>query len=199
MIVLMDDRLGLVNTWSKIIETKEKIIKHNDVSKSIKISSKKDSLSQIGEFEWILHNFSANKRMAERKLLTSIDSDPFYTHENGYKLSLTVFPNGATTVSGHFLSVGFSIMRGPFDHLLTWPMKHRVILELINQQTDLVHLTYTAQYDLNTNDTHFQRPTSDINDPYGFPEFISLEELLHNEELIKNDQLIIRSRIILIN
>lgn len=48
-------------------------------------------------------------------------SPPFYTHIGGYKMCLTVHPNGHRCVRGRFVSVCIHFMTGEFDDHLRWP------------------------------------------------------------------------------
>ena len=45
------------------------------------------------------------------------DSEPFYSHDKGYKLLLNVWPDGHT-----HLSVFLYLMKGPHDDKLMWPV-----------------------------------------------------------------------------
>ena len=48
-------------------------------------------------------------------------SPPFYTHVGGYKMCLSVYPNGHTSVRGKYVSISIHFMTGEFDDHLTWP------------------------------------------------------------------------------
>ena len=47
-------------------------------------------------------------------------SPPFYTHIGGYKMCLSVFPNGHSCVCGEFVSISIHFMTGEFDDHLMW-------------------------------------------------------------------------------
>ena len=71
-------------------------------------------------------------------------SPPFYTHPQGYKLSLKVIPNirGDPTA----MYVGAFLMRGEFDHLLKWPFEGSIALEMLNQLEDSEHFKFRAVF-----------------------------------------------------
>ena len=59
-------------------------------------------------------------------------SDPFYSFPRGYKLSVTVYPNGTSKGKGTYLSVYVAILRGEYDDELEWPFKGVVNVQLYN-------------------------------------------------------------------
>jgi hypothetical protein len=63
-----------------------------------------------------IDNFKKRKAMNNRWL-----SPPFYTHSGGYKMCLSVYPNGHSYVRGEFVSISIHFMTGEFDDHLTWP------------------------------------------------------------------------------
>ena len=63
-------------------------------------------------------------------------SDPFVTHENGYKMQLRVDAN----CNGHgHIGVYVYLMKGPMDDILLWPFHGDVIVELLNWREDNSH------------------------------------------------------------
>ena len=74
--------------------------------------------------------------------ITCIDSPPFYTGRNGYKMCIRAYLNGSGSGEGTHLSIFFVIimMKGEYDGLLQWPFKPKVSLILVDQdrKRDLV-------------------------------------------------------------
>ena len=67
----------------------------------------------------------------------SVDSDPFYSQQQGYKLRLCIkFYGWPTNQIGAFIY----LLSGEFDHQLLWPVRVRVYLELLNQAGDHHHV-----------------------------------------------------------
>ena len=65
-------------------------------------------------------------------------SPPFYSHPQGYKLCLTVFPNGIYTGKGRYVSVAVDILDGGFERL-SWPFEADIEVELLNWRQDNGH------------------------------------------------------------
>ena len=65
-------------------------------------------------------------------------SDSFYTHNKGYKMCLKVDAAGHKDGNGKctHLSVFLSLMKGPHDDELTWPLRGRFKVKLFNQISD---------------------------------------------------------------
>ena len=59
-------------------------------------------------------------------------SDPFYTHNNGYKMSLRIYAAGVSEGKSTHLSVYLCLMKGPHDDELTWPLKGKFEIKLLN-------------------------------------------------------------------
>ena len=66
-------------------------------------------------------------------------SPSFYTHAQGYRLSLRVVANGVGEAKGTHVSLFAHLMRGEFDNMLKWPFRGVVTLQLLNQLEDRVH------------------------------------------------------------
>ena len=77
-------------------------------------------------------------------------SDPFYTHNKGYKMCLHVDAAGHGDGKGTHLSVFLYLMKGPHDDELTWPLRRKFEIKLLNQISDSEHYTVTVTYDDNT-------------------------------------------------
>ena len=82
-------------------------------------------------------------RMSEytKKKMRKVDwySDPFYTHEQGYKIKLNVLPDGSNNGKGTHLSVYLYLMAGPYDDMLCWPLKGKYKVTLLNQVSNSNH------------------------------------------------------------
>ena len=64
-------------------------------------------------------------------------SEPFYTHSYGYKMVLSVTPNGLSACS--HMTVGLYVMQGPYDGQLKWPMNGEYEVALLNQFSNSSH------------------------------------------------------------
>ena len=75
-------------------------------------------------------------------------SDPFYTHNKGYKMCLGVYAAGNGLGRGTHLSVLMFLMKGPHDDELTWPLRGRKFeIKLLNQISDSEHHSCILGYD----------------------------------------------------
>ena len=58
-------------------------------------------------------------------------SEPFYSHPNGYKMCLSVYPNGTGKGTGSHLSVFVNLMRSEHDDDLSWPFQGKITVTLV--------------------------------------------------------------------
>lgn len=138
---------------------------------------------------WKIDDFSRRKREAVDGVTLSLYSTPFYTSRHGYKMCARIYLNGDGLGKGTHLSFFFVIMRGPFDALLTWPFKQKVMLTLINQ-TGKKHVTDHFRPDPQS--SSFQRPgRKEMNIASGCPMFIRIDHLMTGG-FIKDDSIFLR-------
>ena len=62
-------------------------------------------------------------------------SEPFYSHPGGYKISVSVYPNGYGDSYGMYMGVYVIILRGEFDDQLCWPFDGRITVQAYNRTT----------------------------------------------------------------
>ena len=74
-------------------------------------------------------------------------SDSFYTHDKGYKLCLRINAAGYGDGKGNHLSVFLTLMKGPHDDELTWPLRGPLEIKLLNQISDIEHHSKTNTFD----------------------------------------------------
>ena len=79
-------------------------------------------------------------------------SDPFYTHNKGYKMCLKIHATGYGDGKGTHLSVFLFLMKGLHDDELAWPMREKFEIRLLNQISDCKHYTMALPYDDDTPD-----------------------------------------------
>ena len=138
---------------------------------------------------WKIDDFTRRRREAVDGVTLSLYSTPFYTSRHGYKMCARIYLNGDGLGKGTHLSFFFVIMRGPFDALLTWPFKQKVMLTLINQ-VGKKHITDHFRPDPAS--SSFQRPgRKEMNIASGCPMFIRIDHLL-NGVFIKDDLVFLR-------
>ena len=74
-------------------------------------------------------------------------SDSFYTHKNGYKMSLRIYGNGVGNGKDTHLSAFLYLMKGPHDDKLTWPLRGKFEIKFLNQISDNEHHSDIVTYD----------------------------------------------------
>jgi len=120
-------------------------------------------------------------------------SDPFYTHNKGYKVCLCVDTDGfkdgdiesmddsesSDGGSNVYLSVFLYLMKGPHDDELTWPLRGELKVKLLNQISDSGHHSETIDFDDDTPNAAVYRVIDDDDraaEGLGDNEFISHDD-----------------------
>ena len=102
-------------------------------------------------------------------------SNEFFSHDQGYKMYLSVYVAGEGDAKGTFLSVYLHLTKGPHDDELTWPLKEKFEVKLLNQISDCQHHSDTIDYD--DEDAYDGTVRVTVNktgtNGWGCPEFIS--------------------------
>ena len=118
-------------------------------------------------------------------------SDAFYTHSRGYKMCLRIDAGGISKGRGTHLSTYLYLMKGPHDDELTWPLRAKLEIKLLNQITDNYHYVTTVAYDNQTKDDAAGRVTMGSRvHGRGKHQFISNENLYRTTPMyqyLKND------------
>ena len=132
-------------------------------------------------FYFIMANFKHLKNAG-----CSWFSDPFYTHPGGYKMSVTVFPNGFADGRGTHLSVYVSIIRGEFDNQLHWPFNGEVNVQTYNHTTDqwLQNITIVLK-ESHVDEGAICKPLEFGNDEEGYSKYLSHSTL--RDDYLKDD------------
>ncbi|XP_065902010.1 TNF receptor-associated factor 4-like [Dysidea avara] len=117
--------------------------------------------------------------LSENKKRVVWCSDPFYSHSSGYKLCLYVYFTGIGPGKGTRLSVSLRLMKGSHDDELTWPLRGKFEVKLLNQISDCEHCSETMNYDEVDDDDATNRATDRVmaSSGCGFYQFISNEDL----------------------
>ena len=144
-------------------------------------------------FVWKVEYFRQMLKAAKSGLDTMLSSGIFFTGPNGYKLMLTLYPNGFGAGKNTHISVFLTILRGKYDAVLPWPFRKVVTFTLIAQGKNLMHReNYAKKLDCEQcNSDAFARPVTDCNGEYGFPKFISHQEF-RRRRFIEDDTLFLQ-------
>ena len=119
-----------------------------------------------------MSNFTDLKLQKKKRLY----SMPFYTHEKGYKMCLSVYPNGCSKGEGTHMSVFLCVMKGSYDDHLGWPLKGDFEVSLLNQLSDTEHHVHPVSFNHHEN---VERVLSrNVGSGQGSQAFISNEKLM---------------------
>ncbi len=165
----------------KISEDREKIV-----------MIKRDSLDFSRVFIWKISNFSELLRQAKTGGEVNVESHPFYTESYGYRLKVSVYPNGNGFGKYTHLSMFIVLMKGDYDAILRWPFKMKMKFTLIDQQEDLVEReNVSMKLNPEIARENFERPVGIENKGCGFTYFIS-QEKLNSRRYLVDDALFIQ-------
>lgn len=78
-------------------------------------------------------------------------SPPFYTHPKGHKMCLLVYAGGNRDGKNTHLSSYLQLMKGEYDDHLSWPLRGKFIIQLLNQDGNGGH-TEALPFDARTPD-----------------------------------------------
>ena len=77
-------------------------------------------------------------------------TDPFYTAQGGYKMTLCVYPNGVDPGKGTHISVFICLMKGENDHNLPFPFSGILTIKLLNWKQDTGHVVKNVVFNETT-------------------------------------------------
>lgn len=171
-------------------------LKKENESLSLKLSAHEKETSkpkmETPVFVWKISGFSEMLRQAKQGRNSKIDSTPFYTSSYGYKLKVSVNPNGDGSGKNTHLSAFVIVMKGEYDGMLPWPFNQKVSFTLIDQQESLNEReNIVMHFKSNTRLENFARPVSEENPGRGYARFVSHEKL-KSRRFIVDDTLFIQ-------
>ena len=125
----------------------------------------------VPPLEFTIHKFSQKKRDDEQWY-----SSPFYTHPQGYKMCLKVYPNGDGPGKNTHILVSVRLMKGEFDSYLQWPFRGAITVTLLNQEEDKKHVVEILEFGSDAPDSAAgrvrdgERAQSGVGNPQFFPQ-----------------------------
>ena len=123
------------------------------------------------------------------------DSNSFYTHHKGYRMLLDIYAAGGNmTARGTHLSVCLSLMKGPYDDQLKWPLKGHCEVKLLNQISNSEHHVRNGEY---VTDGHMRVTSGESSIWYMWCsyQFISnkdLHKITSRRQYLKDDSIFIK-------
>ena len=124
-------------------------------------------------------------------------SPAFYTHPQGYRMCLLVYPNGRADGLGTHVSLFTYILQGPFDADLKWPFRGDVTIQIVNQAGEDNHQEMTNEYTDQISDSIAGRVTNKVRSlGWGSFQFLPHSSLSYNAttntQYLRGDSLQIR-------
>ena len=159
---------------------------------SVKLNRKVLKLKEESPpFVWKISGFNGLLKSAKKGINTDVESSPFFTGPVGYKLCVFIYPNGNDDGRNTHLSVYICLLKGKYDAILPWPFSKTVTFTLIDQQENELHAkNFIMMFTPDPASASFARPL-DSDGGYGFPCFISHEEL-RSRRYIVDDTLFLK-------
>ena len=106
-----------------------------------------------------------------------------YTHPRGYRMCVSVCPNGHGKGKGTHVSIYTHMMQGPFDDNLKWPFRGEITIQIVNQVGDHDHVEDVIRYTDKTPDETAGRVTDkERARGWGKPLFLAHNKLHSNAE-----------------
>ena len=172
--------------------------------KNLAISCKDDLKVAMGKMsQYHAQNPCVIKLSGFNELRTNMGvwySPGFYTHTGGYKMCLLVYANGDGDGKGTHVSVFLCLMKGENDDTLTWPIRYKCTIILLNQLRDEGHYLTTWTYSSVEADVHNSRVLGgESGGGRGYTKFIVRDQLGLQEDkqcqYLKDDSLYFRVQV----
>ena len=146
---------------------------------------KEESRTLKEPMTFVLYDYQKKKDVNARY---EFSDSAFYTHPNGYHMTLRVDANGCGNGGGTHMSVFATILEGKYDAGLKWPFVGSVTFTLLNQLRDNRHQTRTVHFTTEDNRR--------VGDGWGFNTFVPhsalAQDLISNTQYLKDDKLYFR-------
>ena len=105
----------------------------------------------------------------------------FYTHPNGYKMSLRVDASDTGDAKGTHISVFIYLVQGEFDDQLRWPFRGDIKIQLLDQEGGSGHHTVNFCYNDEVPDEYADRVKEKITSSgWGHLRFLSPRGQIHS-------------------
>ena len=119
-------------------------------------------------------------------------TDPFYTSQGGYKITLCVYPNGDDSGKGTHISAYIFLMKGENDHNLHFPLSGIFMIKLLNWKQDTGHVVKSVVFDETIPLKFRQVTTGQMADGQGYNAFLSHTKVMKknsNHQYLYEDKL----------
>ncbi|XP_019622390.1 PREDICTED: TNF receptor-associated factor 6-like [Branchiostoma belcheri] len=154
------------------------------------------SMDKVNGCQLLWKITSYNEKFADAKAgrRVSLYSPMFLTSRYGYKMAISICPNGDGQGKGKYMSMFMCIIRGEFDALLPWPFAQKVTITVIDQCQDPAarkNILYVMKPNTCKDNIQFLgRPTHERNPSFGTQMFCPLSQL-HRGDYIRDNTMFI--------
>ena len=148
------------------------------------------------QLSWKISGITEMLKPPEPYGKTELQSEPFYSSINGYKMKVSFYPRGTKSKRNGYSSVFLVIMKGEYDEALSWPFRHKVVFTLIDQKRDPEKRSNHSMEFLPDPSRHAKscaKPTQVENPRFGFSCFHLIYSVM---SYILDDSLLLEVRII---
>ena len=160
-------------------------------------SSRLDSATQVSPSNKVIPvTFKMTGFEVKRRSKQQWYSDSFYTNAKGYRMCLRVDPGGYGNRTD--CSMYLYLMRGQFDDNVSWPLRIKLQVTLLNQISDDLHHSHIVAF---SDAAHCRDTTPRVRDQdmpkdgWGISNFISYEyltEVTSACQFVKDDCIYVR-------
>ncbi|KAL3313459.1 TNF receptor-associated factor 4 [Cichlidogyrus casuarinus] len=185
----IEPHLGMLNSSAlelfDVVEVHSKTLMECH-SKILELQHKVEDLHKLlgPSFVWRIDGWTERVNLAKSGKKGTLFSAPFYTHRYGYRLALSICPNGDGKAQRKYLSVFVCICKGDHDNLLSWPFSSEVTLSILDQNLDpslREHINFVIKPNPSVENKIFLgRPKSERNPCFGASKFCELSALTEN-------------------
>ena len=114
----------------------------------------------------------------------------FFSHERGYRMRMMITPGYDN------IDVSLFLMKGPYDENLSWPLRAKFQVKVMNQVTDNDHVSVTLTFDDDTPSNCTQRLANEDDDRGAVRSLLISHENLHKITpscaYLKNDSILLK-------
>ena len=143
--------------------------------------------SKNGSLLWKVANFTDLLERSHQDHQLFVASDFVYTGIYGYKLEFRLYPYGVGLGEGTHLSLYVLVHKTEHDLLLHWPFEQKVKVKLLNMnESSSKRQHHIATIGPDRHSSSFVRPLHEHNPGWGFPTFLSHNDLQKKTFLREN-------------
>lgn len=177
---------GVWATNSTVFKVEQDIM---DQIRQFQITHKNPELKRYdGTLIWKITDYAKKKHDAVTGNCRNFYSPAFWSSPCGYKMCCRVYPNGDGSGENSHMSLFFTIMKGDYDALLSWPFQYKVTFMILDQE-GTNHIKDAFRPDPTS--SSFKRPITGMNISNGCPTFVKQADV-ESPPYLKDDTMFIK-------